>query len=342
MICLFLAARAATLSAVTPPDLKTGDLLVAAPWRWDEACFAVPAVRALLHSSLGVGILCREEQLPLWTSLGHPNLLTHPEDSRPRQLAPRLAGRWKAALVWEAGIAAEAIAKAKILRRIGPEEKPLSRLLTDPVPAAKPGPVVHRVRHYLSVVESMGIATARPEFFAPVGLEVRQEPDSVLLCPDSDFGSSHEWPLERWLETAKALLASERKLGVIGLRGGRGLGRVLAARMPEGTPLLIGQPMGEILPQLAAHQVMIAADGSLPHLAAHVGTTCVTLFGPNDPQWKRPLGRRHAWVHRHTECAPCFLATCPLDSRCQEELETRRLWAAMRQVFDVTDSLTQR
>jgi ADP-heptose:LPS heptosyltransferase len=327
---------------VTPLDPKTGDMLIAAPWRWDEACFAVPAVRALIHSGLRVGILCREEQLPLWATLEHAAPITYPEDTRPRHLAPRLAGRWEAAIAWEAEVAAEAIAKAKIPRRIGPDEKPLSRLLTHPVaPLTKPGPVTHRVRHYLGVVESLGVSMARPEFFAPADLGIRQQPDSVLLCPDSDFGSSHEWPLERWLLTAKALLASSRSLTVAGLPGGNALGRALAARMPEGTPFLSARPMGEMLPRLAAQQVMIAADGSLPHLAAHVGTTCVTLFGPNDPQWKRPLGRRHAWVSRHAECAPCFLDHCPLDQRCQEELETRRVWAAMRQVFDVTDSLTQ-
>ena len=32
--------------------------MVAAPERWDETCFAVPAVRALVASGLGVGILC--------------------------------------------------------------------------------------------------------------------------------------------------------------------------------------------------------------------------------------------------------------------------------------------
>jgi ADP-heptose:LPS heptosyltransferase len=78
------------------------------------------------------------------------------------------------------------------------------------------------------------------------------------------------------------------------------------------------------------HGLVVAADGSLPHLAAHVGSTCVTLFGPNDPAWKRPLGKRHAVVRRHVECAPCLLAKCPMDLRCQKELEAERVWIALR------------
>src|SRR5690606_5787049 len=88
-------------------------------------------------------------------------------------------------------------------------------------------------------------------------------------------------------------------------------------------------PLAGALPLLAAHSLVIAADGSLPHLAAHVGSTCVTLFGPNDPAWRRPLGRRHLVVKRHVECAPCLLAKCPMDLRCQNELETGRVRQAV-------------
>jgi len=70
------------------------------------------------------------------------------------------------------------------------------------------------------------------------------------------------------------------------------------------------------------------------HLAAHVGATCVTWFGPNDPGWKRPLGRRHVVVRRHVECAPCFLPKCPLDGRCQRELDALRVWNAVREKLE--------
>jgi ADP-heptose:LPS heptosyltransferase len=111
--------------------------------------------------------------------------------------------------------------------------------------------------------------------------------------------------------------------------GGRGLGKRLAAELGEGVEFFHASPLAGALPLLAVHGLVIAADSSLPHLAAHVGATCVTLFGPNDPVWKRPLGRRHGVVRRHVECAPCLMAKCPLDMRCQNELETGRVWAAV-------------
>ena len=47
--------------------MTTGrDLQVTAPERWDEACCAVPAARALVATGLSLGVLCRDEPHALW------------------------------------------------------------------------------------------------------------------------------------------------------------------------------------------------------------------------------------------------------------------------------------
>ena len=157
----------------------------------------------------------------------------------------------------------------------------------------------------------------------------------MLLCPDSDFGPSHEWPIESWLEIANQLIEGGRRVAVAGVNGDRGLAKALAHELGDRVEFFNATPLAGALPVLAAYRLVIAADGSLPHLAAHAGATCVTLFGPNDPVWKRPLGSRHAVVRRHVECAPCLLAKCPLDSRCQRELLPDRVWTAVREKLQV-------
>ena len=319
-------------AAMTRNAPGEGGMLIVAPTRWDEACFAVPAVRAMVASGVGVGVLCPAEQQDFWGTLPGLRVLGYAPKESARGVAAGLAGQWQAALMWEAGVAAEACARAKISRRVGPEEKPLKKLLTHPVPPSLPGrPLEHRVRHYLALVESLGLETGRAEFFAPVDLKVTPERGTVLLCPDSDFGRSHEWPLERWEEIARDLLAADYRVSLVGVPGGVRLGHTLVARLSAEIPYFEARPFAAVLPLLAVHAVVLAADGSLPHLAAHVGATCVTLFGPNDPGWKRPLGKRHAVVRRHVECAPCFLTKCPLDGRCQRELQALRVWNAVRE-----------
>lgn len=312
-------------------------MLVAAPERWDEACFAVPAVRALVASGLSTGILCPDEQRNFWSTLDGVAVFDFPVRAKAKGAAAGISGNWQASLAWESGFAAEVFKIAGIPRRLGADERRLKKLLTHPLSFAA-GPLEHRVRHYLAAVEELGIGTGRPEFFAPAPLGVEPESGTVLLCPGSDFGPSHEWPVARWLEVADALVHSGKRVTVASVNGGRGLGRILAGKLGDEVGFLQAAPFAEALPLLAAHGLVVAADGSLPHLASHAGATCITLFGPNDPAWRRPLGRRHAVVRKHVECAPCLLAKCPLDGRCQHELETARvLRAVSEKLFDVMD-----
>lgn len=311
-------------------------MLVAAPERWDEACFAVPAVRALVASGLGTGILCPEEQRDFWRTLEGVAVVDFPPRARAKAVAGEISGNWQASLAWETGFAADVFKIAGIPRRLGPDERWLKRKLTHPL-GFSAGPLEHRVRHYLAAVEELGMKTDRADFFSPAAVGAEPAVGAVLLCPESDFGASHEWPVARWQEVAEALMHSGRRVTVASVNGGRGLGKILADKLGEGVELFHALPLAGSLPMLAVHGLVIAADGSLPHLAAHAGATCITLFGPNDPAWKRPLGRRHAVIRHHVECAPCLLAKCPLDRRCQLELETARvLQAVSEKLFEAS------
>lgn len=304
------------------------DLLVAAPTRWDEACFSVAAVRAMIASGLRVGVLCHQEQHALWQSLPHLEILTAPPKTKPKAIAPMIRNAWQAAMLWEPGVLSQAIHAAGVPRRLGPGDRSLKKCLTQPLKVADQGRD-HRVRFYLSSVEEMGIPTLNPEFFAAADHGIAPLLGSVLICPDSDFGPSHEWPLERWLEIARILIQNKQQVTVACHGTGRGLGQALGKQLAQEATVLHASPLASAIPALAQHALVIAADGSLPHLAAHFGATCVTLFGPNDPTWKRPLGRRHTVVRQHVPCAPCLLEKCPLDARCQRDLSSERVAVAV-------------
>ena len=308
------------------------DLLVAAPDRWDEACFLVPAMRALVASGLGTGVWCAPHQRGFFETIPDLAVVVMPESVKPRELAAALRDDdWKAALLWHAGVQADAVKLAGVPRRLGPTAgatRGFLKSLTHPL-ESRAGPIDHRVQHYLGALEEMGIDTRQPTFFAPMPVATQPEPRSVLLCPDSDFGPSHEWPLDRWCALADALIASGRRVAVASIESSRGTGMALSVHLGSSAPHHPLTLSHDALMVLTSHAVVLVADGSAAHLAAHAGATCITLFGPNDPQWKRPLGTRHQVVRRHVECAPCLLAKCPLDHRCQLELEVDRVLAAV-------------
>ncbi len=285
----------------------------------------------MVASGLGAGVLCPVEQREFWETLEGLVVITYAPKTKSKVAAAEIRGNWQASLAWDFGFAAEAFKIAGIPRRLGRNDGKLKKTLTHPL-GFTVGPLEHRVRYYLSAAEELGVQTAKPEFFAPCSLGIEPVAGAVLLCPGSDFGANHEWPIERWVEIAGKLLESGLRVTVTSVDGGRGLGKILADKLGERVEFFHAAPLAGALPLLAVHGLVIAADGSLPHLAAHAGATCVVLFGPNDPAWKRPLGKRHSIVRRHVECAPCFLSKCVMDLRCQKELSVDRVWDAVTKI----------
>jgi ADP-heptose:LPS heptosyltransferase len=306
------------------PKLSPGDaLLVAAPADWREACLSVPAMRALKRLGVDISVLCPERQKDFWEASGFAQATAYADKAAVRELAGRLKDT-TASLAWEAGLAADAMAKAGIPRRLGPPAKGLARRLTEPLEMIEQaGPLTHRVRFYLGLVEKLGARAMVAENFAPAVIGVPRAMERVLLVPDSDFGSHYEWPVGRWEAVAKELLARGMRLWIA---GGGPQGAALAKAVPEATAVALALPG---LEDLASCAFCIAADGSVPHLAAHVGTTCVVLFGPGEPEWMRPLGKQHGIVRRKVECSPCHAPKCRMDLRCQTELELDEVLRAL-------------
>ncbi|MCW1883910.1 glycosyltransferase family 9 protein [Luteolibacter flavescens] len=300
------------------PLLSPGDsLLIAAPVEWREACLSVPALRAIQRMGVEVEILCPERQVGFWQVTGFDGNC-HGDRASARDIAGIVKGR-QTALLWEAGPAADGFAKAGIPRRIGPDIKSLAKRLTEPVALDNPaGPVTHRVRFYLNLASALGAEPMMAENFAPLQMDVPLAVERVLLVPDSDFGPHYEWPLDRWEAVAKALLGKGRQLRIA--NGTKGA--ALAKAIPEAEAVTLATPA---LEDLASCSLCVAADGSVSHLAAHVGTACVVLFGPGEPEWMRPLGRQHVTVRRKVECSPCHAPKCRMDLRCQHDLDVEEV-----------------
>jgi ADP-heptose:LPS heptosyltransferase len=308
-------------------------LILAVPERWDEACFAVPTIRALSKSGILHAIICREEQELFWSTTSSLPRFLYSSKSSPANLAKQLGNNWETSLTWDSQTPATAFLKAKIPKRLGPTDSPLTKLFTNPLQITEKTSE-HRTRRYINTALSFDIQVNQPEYFTPAPIGIQASPNSVLLCPESDFGPSHEWPLDRWQELAEALLDQGKIITIAGgLGGNRGHGKILANRLGNDVEFFHTAPLAAAIPHLAAHQIVIAADGSLPHLAAHAGSTCVTLFGPNDPSWKRPLGKHHVVLKKHVECAPCLSPKCLMDLRCQTQLEVSKVLSSIPKSF---------
>ncbi|GAA5482110.1 glycosyltransferase family 9 protein [Haloferula sargassicola] len=295
-------------------------LWIAAPLCVREACFSLPAVRAIADKRM-VTLVCHETQAYFWRAadLGEVRPIGRKADKKAAMAA--LTGASEI-LLWEAGLLADATLKAGITKTIGPASPELAKHLTHPIPQApKPGPMEHAVRRYLRIAAELGADPLDRRFFEPIP-RPEGELETVVLSPASPFGSHFEWPLERWSELVAELADLKPWFQILAPDS-----RVSAWAETQGLPVV---PEEQIPATLAGCHVMVAADSPWPHVAAAFGATCAVLYGPGEPVLHRPLGQQHLVIRRKAECSPCFAAKCPMDLRCQNDLQVDRVVEALR------------
>ncbi|MEP4077730.1 glycosyltransferase family 9 protein [Haloferula sp.] len=308
-------------SSTSPANAEP--LLVAAPLSWRDACFSLPAIRALTAAGNPISVLCPEPQSRFWKAAGFDALTAYPAGASARAIAA-LINHAPRALLWEAGPAADACAKAGVNERMGLPAPKLAKRLTHALErTVKPGPPAHDVSRFLDVAKLLGADPMKAEHFAPI--ECDQSNPSLLVVPESDYPSIHEWPADRWIELVKELKEAGRQITIGSIRNGSLAHDIAKQSDCETVPLDPSDPNS-----FNEYPDLLGADGSLPHLAAAFGTTCAVLFGPADPELTRPLGKQHLIIRRKVECSPCFLAKCPIDLRCQKDLEVERVLGKLK------------
>lgn len=308
--------------ATLSPMLDSGPLIIASPLATDEACFSVPAVRALhfAQPDRPLTILCPEEQAEIWkTVTGITEVIPHSASASARKIA-KLIGNFSQSLAWEDSAAAAAFTRKGITKRIGPSLDKLQKQLSNPVEIhQRSGPVEHRVKDYLMLAEKLGTQPYDAINFQPAPRPALLTQLRIGVVPGSDYGPSAEWPLERFRELINYRAAEYLIFDAPG--------RPTAAKKLSDLGQVVRNE--DALRELVSCHLVIASDGSIPHLAAHLGTPCVIIFGPNEPAWKRPLGTIHRVVHERVACSSCFLDKCPLDHRCLNEISVGQVNAEL-------------
>jgi len=326
----------------TSLHLEGQSLCVASPVDFTEACFCVPALRALMHfkPQSTIAILCPESQQALWQVMPELNhVISYRDDASARQIQGLLADfepKFESAVIWEAGKAARALAHAGVTQRLGYPASGLEKLLTDVVSVANaPGPIEHRVRHYLNFVEKLGADGFVKANFLKPPMSAAPEKLRIVIAPLSEYGSAYQWPVERFKEVMDVMDSRYSGIEWIILGGGsveqKSDARVELEAMSPGRVKNDAKDLDQarVLETLKKSTALLACDGELAHVAAHVGLPAAVVFGPNEPEWRRPLGAQSLVIREHVACSPCYLAKCPLDHRCQLQVSVEMVVASL-------------
>jgi heptosyltransferase-2 len=164
---------------------------------------------------------------------------------------------------------------------------------------AKPDDGVHAARQLARPLESLALYLDDPA--ARVFPNERDEAAAkrwlagaaekpIAIHPGS--GSPRKnWPVDRWRESIVRLLASSRRVIVVGGEADRTALSSLESFFGERIQIVRDCPLPELAALLARCAAFIGHDSGISHLAAAVGTRCVLLFGPTDPVVWAPANR---------------------------------------------------
>jgi lipopolysaccharide heptosyltransferase II len=121
------------------------------------------------------------------------------------------------------------------------------------------------------------------------------EKSIVAMFPGAAFGPSKRWPVERFAEVGKRLVAESNCLIVVaGTAADSAAGCAIADTIGEGALDLTGETsMTELAAMLALCDVVVANDSGGMHLATLVGTKVAAIYGVTDPDKTGPIGQRH-------------------------------------------------
>ena len=131
--------------------------------------------------------------------------------------------------------------------------------------------------------------------------------------------ATNRWPAERFVEVGRQLVGHGFGLVMVGGAAERELCSTVASALGTGNALnLAGRcSLPESCAVLARCALLICNDSGAQHLAAAMGTPCLSLFAARDfgLRW-RPHGPQHLVIRKWVPCHTCLLEVCPYDNRC--------------------------
>jgi heptosyltransferase-2 len=207
---------------------------------------------------------------------------------------------------------------AGVKRIIGYSRDARGFLLTEAIPAPKPGEIpVHERFYYLELLRRAGLIDTIPDTpeirldgVDELRAKGRQRFVSlpvVGVSPGAAYGSAKRWLPERFAESA-ARLASElgASVAVFGSASEKAMCEQVA-NAAGGHNFAGATSLREFIEMTAACRVFLTNDSGAMHIASALGVPSVTVFGPTDETATGPLGPSARLVREPVDRAPCLL-----------------------------------
>lgn len=162
----------------------------------------------------------------------------------------------------------------------------------------------------------------------------------------SDLAVERLWPIEHFAATVQSLQPDEN-LHVLLLGSPKERAHVERVRSAIGNAAVaVHNIAGELslagyVALLGRLRVLLTNDSGPLHIAAALGTSTISVWGPTHPAHYAPHGGKHLHFYRPLYCSPCVHTTdhppCGGDNQCMKRLGWERVAEAVRNSLDGGD-----
>jgi ADP-heptose:LPS heptosyltransferase len=156
----------------------------------------------------------------------------------------------------------------------------------------------------------------------------------IAVAPGAKRSTNH-WFIDRWIEIVRYL--NQQGMYTVLLGGKAEI--ALCGEIVQQTGCQVVNLAGlTTIPQAGAVlrccRAIVCVDSGLQHMAAMIGTKCVTLMAARDiyGSW-HPEGR-HIILEQRVPCHTCFAEVCPHDNLCMREISVDDVKEAVRNLLD--------
>ena len=170
----------------------------------------------------------------------------------------------------------------------------------------------HAVEENMDVVRHLGLPVPPAEF--PVAfpeVSVTGSGPRIGIVPASRW-STKTWPGRCFVDFVKQIRAV-RDVSVFLFGGSADVGvcGAIAAELNGHVVDMSGRTtLTEMGGWLREMDLVVANDSGPLHMAAALGTPCLSIYGPTDPVRTGPYGDGHRVIRTSLPCQPCFSRTC--------------------------------
>ncbi len=208
------------------------------------------------------------------------------------------------------------------------------------------------VQHQFQVLNLLGISYDNKDAYLQLWPSAKDEEYVEALLDAEWLGDNHNmvginmaaspkwktknWPLEYIAQLCDLLAGKGMRVIITGMDKDKPMAQHLVQRTKSKPAIFVGET--DLL-QLAALikkcSVFITPDSAPMHVAAAVGTPCITFFGPTDSRRHIPPAKNLIVLERQLTCTPCYKQRCKiLTHACMQDIKPEEVLGAVEEIME--------